>query len=154
MTWGGFMYTWIDNYVIGLGETYNTYDIYELYNLLQIKIEKLDKDNILLQGNESIYYRDYFGLEIVFLRNDLNYEYEKFILAHELGHAIIHTDIYTAAFNKDLINIGKYEKQAHYFALKLLNIDLSTEEFDGLTIEQIAGILKLPKNCLENVRDI
>lgn len=99
------MYTWIDNYVIGLGETYNTCDIYELYSLLQIKIEKLDKDNILLQGNESIYYRDYFGLEIVFLRNDLNYEYEKFILAHELGHALIHTDIYTAAFNKDLMDL-------------------------------------------------
>lgn len=150
MTWGGFMYTWIDDYVMGLSETYNTYDIYELYNLLQIKIEKLDKDNILLQGNESIYYRDYFGLEIVFVRDDLNYEYEKFILAHELGHAIIHTDIYIAAFNKDLINIGKYEKQAHYFALKLLKIDLSTEEFDGLTIEQIAGILQLPKDCLES----
>lgn len=148
------MYTWIDNYVIGLGEIYNTYDIYELYNLLQIKIERLDKDNILLQDNESIYYRDYLGLEIVFLRNDLNYEYEKFILAHELGHAIIHIDMYTAAFNKDLINIGKYEKQANYFALKLLRINLSVGEFDGLTIEQIAAILNLPKDCLENVRGI
>lgn len=148
------MYTWIDNYVIGLAETYSTYDIHELYNFLQIEIKKLDKGNILLQGNESIYCRDYFGLEVVFLRNDLNYEYEKFILAHELGHAIIHTDIYTAAFNKDLINTGKYEKQAHYFALKLLNINLSVEDFDGFTLEQIASTLNLPKNCLENIRDI
>lgn len=147
------MYGWIDNYVIGLVETYDTCDIYELYNCLEIKVRRLDDSNILLQDNESIYYRDYLGLEVVFIKSDLTLEYEKFVLAHELGHAIIHTDIYTAAFNKNLINTGKYEKQAHYFALKLLglNNNLSVEDFKGFTLDQIASSLNLPKDILESI---
>ncbi|MCC5427834.1 ImmA/IrrE family metallo-endopeptidase, partial [Clostridium botulinum] len=81
---------WIDNILDGLKDTYDT-NIYELYDYLEIKMIKLEPSNILLRGNESLYNRNYFGNEIVLIRNDLNLEYEKFILAHELGHALLHT---------------------------------------------------------------
>ncbi|RHW62696.1 ImmA/IrrE family metallo-endopeptidase [Clostridium botulinum] len=141
------MYSWINNIIEGIKDTYNITNIHELYDYLEIKIIKLEPSNILLRGNESIYNRNYFGNEIILIRNDLNLEYEKFILAHELGHALLHTETYKAAFNKDLINCGKLEKQANYFAFKLLNLDMDPIQFEGFTIEQIASSLYLPTKC-------
>lgn len=140
---------WIDTYIDGLIELCNSSDIYEIYNNFSININKLDKDSFILQGNDSVYIRDYFENELVFIRNDLSYKYTKFILAHELGHAMLHTEVNEAAYNSNLINKGKLEKQADYFALKLLNIKLDPIEFMDLSIEQIASSLELPSKCLE-----
>ncbi len=103
--------SWIDEYINGTIEYCNSKDIFEIYDTLNIKIKKLKKDNVLLQEDEAIYYRSYFGVEIVFIRDDLDYQYEKFVLAHELEHAILHIKTYTAAFNKNLLNKGKLERQ-------------------------------------------
>ncbi|WP_097026142.1 ImmA/IrrE family metallo-endopeptidase [Clostridium peptidivorans] len=140
------MYLWIHNTISGLQDIYNTSNIYDLYGYLEIEIIELDSSNILLRKNEAFYNRDYFGNEVVFIRNDLNQQYKKFVLAHELGHSLLHTHIYEAAFNKELLNIGKLERQANYFAFKLLNIDLDPIQFEGFTIEQIASSLYIPKS--------
>ncbi|HBN06474.1 MAG TPA: PTS N-acetylglucosamine transporter subunit IIABC, partial [Bacteroidales bacterium] len=142
------MYPWIDNTILGLRESYKTDNVYELYDLLDIQIIKLEPNNILLDNNEAFYYRNYFKNEIVFIRNDLQRDFEKFVLAHELGHALLHTDSYEAAFNKSLLNTGKLEKQANYFAFKLLDIELDPTDFEGFTIEQIASSLYLPINIV------
>ncbi|MBY6797110.1 ImmA/IrrE family metallo-endopeptidase [Clostridium botulinum] len=142
---------WIDNILDGLKDTYDTNNIYELYDYLEIKIIKLEPSNILLRGNESLYNRNYFGNEIVLIRNDLNLEYERFILANELGHALLHVQTYKAAFNKNLINYGKLEKQANYFAFKLLNLELNPIEFEGFTINQIASCLEVPYESLKQL---
>lgn len=141
-------YLWIDDYITGLFDLYSTKDISELYHCLEIQIVKLPKDNLLLQGNESVYQRDYFDREIVYIRNDLDFKYEKFILAHELGHAILHTEIYSAAFNKQLLNKGKFEKQANYFAFKLLDIEINSTDFEGFTLEQVCSYLHINNKCL------
>jgi len=145
------MYTWIDNYVRGIVEICDTTNIYDIYDTFNISVVKLDINNVLLRNNEAFYYRYFDGKEIVFIRNDLNIEYEKFILAHELGHAILHTSVYHAAFNKNLINTGKLEKQANYFAVKLLNLDFYEIEYEGFTIEQIASTLSLPVDYIKNI---
>lgn len=141
------MYSWINNILLGLKDTHITTNIYELYDSLEIELIKLESNNILLRGNESFYHRNFFDKEVVFIRNDLQREYEKFILAHELGHALLHTNTYEAAFNKDLINTGKLEKQANYFAFKLLGYNLDPISFEGFTIEQIASSLYLNPKC-------
>lgn len=61
----------------------------------------------------------------------------------------MHIEIITAAFNKDLINRGKLEKQADYFALKLLNIEINNIDFESYTMEQIAGALYVSEKSLE-----
>jgi len=142
-------YDWINDCILGLIELYNTRDINELYDCLDIKIVKLQKNNILLQEREAFYHRNYFNEEVVFIRDDLDYQYEKFILAHELGHALLHTEVYTAAFNKNLLNKGKLEKQANYFALNLLNVDIDSIHFKGYTIEQISKTLYVSEESLK-----
>lgn len=139
---------WIDDIIVGLIEICNTDNIYELYNYLDIQIIKLNENNILLRGNDGFYQRNYFNQEVVCIREGLDYKYEKFLLAHELGHAILHTKIHAAAFNSNLINSGKFEKQATYFALKLLDVYIDLIDFEGLNMEQISKALHVPKDCL------
>lgn len=147
------MYEWIDDILEGIKDTYNVNDIKEIYDSFDIEIIKLEPGNVLLKGNESFYYRSFFNKEVVFIRNDLHEVYKKFILAHEFGHALLHTDVYKAAFNKNLLNIGKLEKQANYFAFKLLDFNLDPINFEGFTIEQISSSLYLPKECFKSVAD-
>lgn|SRR5690554_1817067 len=142
-------YSWIYDYVDGIIEYCNSRDIHDIYDALSIEIVKLNKNNILLQGCEALYQRNYFDEEIVFIRNDLPYKYEKFVLAHELGHAVLHTEIYTATFNKNLLNKGKLEKQAHYFALRLLKIEIDDIDFEGYTIEQVSKALYVSEDALK-----
>ena len=40
---------WLDNILEGLIDTYDTNDIYELYDYLEIKLIKLEPNNILLK---------------------------------------------------------------------------------------------------------
>lgn len=143
--------TWIDEYVDGVIHHCYSRDIFEIYSTLNINIKRIDKDDYLLQGNEALYIRSYFGLEVVFIRDDLPYKYEKFILAHELGHALLHTEVSKAAYNSKLINKGKLEKQADYFAIKLLDVNLDEIYYEGFAIEQIAKDLCITEESLSYI---
>lgn len=145
------MNQWIDDCLNGLIDMYETNNVYDLYSFLEIEIVKIPHDNILLQGNEAIYCRSYLDKECVFIREDLDLPYEKFILAHELGHALLHTDINTAAFNSRLINTDKIEMQANYFAIRLLidERDIDYVYLDGMSIEQISSYLGVPKEFIK-----
>jgi len=143
----------IDEIITGVKDFHSTDNIYELYNALEISIKYLDRNNILLQGNDAIYHRSFLNEETIFIRNDLHHKYEEFILAHELGHALLHTSLKTSEFNP-LMNKSKLEKQANYFAVKLLNVELDSIALEGFTIDQIASTLELPMNYIETVREI
>lgn len=140
--------SWIDEYVSSVIEYCNSNDIFDIYSTFNIDIVKINKNDLILKGNEALYIRNYFNTEVVFIRDDLPYQYEKFILAHELGHALLHTEVYTAAFNRNFINNGKLEKQANYFALKLLNIELDSINYEGYTMAQIAKTLYISEESL------
>lgn len=138
---------WINEIIIGLIDTYSTNNPYELCDLLDIKIIKVNPDCLLLSGNDSLYIRDYFDKEVIFIRNDLNSHYEEFYLRHELGHAILHDKV----FNSGICNLGKLERQANYFALKLSNITIDEVELRDMTLYQIASYLKLPYEPLKQL---
>lgn len=146
---GDGMHQWIDHCIYGLMDYYGTNNIYELYANLQIEIVWFPADNIILQGKDAVYYRDFQGREIVYLQEGLKVEYEKFVLSHELGHAILHTDLLQAAYSQGMMNKGKLERQAHYFAVKLLDITIDPVEHANLSSEQIAGALYVVEDCLE-----
>jgi len=144
---------WIDDIIVGLLEIYGTRDIYEFYDCLEISIVYLDKSNILLQGHDAVYNRSYLDQETVFIKKGLAPEYERFILAHELGHGILHTNMAKSAFSP-LANLDKLEKQANYFAVKLLGVKLDNVALEGFTMEQVASTLELPMKCMEVIKEI
>lgn len=141
---------WIDEIVLGLTDKYNTNNPYELCDELNIRIFKLDPQNKLLKGNHSIYIRDFYGEEVIFIRNGLNEKHELFYLRHELGHAILQPDIHNS-LNNNFLNIDKFEKQADYFALKLSNIQFDAIYMHQMTYEQIASCVEVPPRALKQL---
>lgn len=148
------MYKWIDTVVDNLINEYNSNNIDELLEIFNIQVTKVESANILLRGNDSLYIRDYLGMEIIFIRNDLDIPLEKFILRHEFAHAVLHKDVFAAAFNRKFINKDKCEKQANYFALKLMNIEFDEIQLEGMSIEQIASCVEVPYAPLKQVIDL
>jgi Zn-dependent peptidase ImmA (M78 family) len=139
---------WIDEIV--LVETYGTNDPYELCDLLEIQIINTDANSAILSGYNSVYFRCFHGQEIIYIRNDLNTSHKEFYLRHELGHAILHTHILNS-LNEGLVNIGKNEKQANYFALKLSEIIFDEIELKQFTLEQISSSLEIPLVALKQL---
>ncbi|MBS5305789.1 ImmA/IrrE family metallo-endopeptidase [Clostridium sp.] len=138
---------WINEVVDGLLDTYKTNNPYELCRHLKIQILRVVSNNPLLCHKDSVYYRNYFEKEIIFIRDDLYGYNEEFILRHELGHALLHTDISNSKFT----NISKLDKQANYFALCLTGIKLDILEMEGLTLKQIASCINVPYEPLSQL---
>lgn len=141
---------WIDYYVNGLKEIVDSEDVYIILSFLDIELIKLDKNSNLLKNREAFYSRNFNNTETVFIRNDLDREYEKFLIAHEIGHAILHTKVKEAAY-KNTINDDKYECHADYFAVKLLDKSIDPAYFEGYTADSIAKSLHISKGAVEYV---
>lgn len=141
--------TWIDNYVEGIEEYCSSRDPVEICRSLDILICHIDPNSFLLRNTEAIYFRSYLAQEIIFIGNDLPYPYEKYVLAHELGHAILHPDIDTAAYSNRLLSKGKLERQANYFATRLLDIKINSSAFEGYSVEEIAKELYVAESSIE-----
>lgn len=134
---------WIDSIVVGLIELYGTRDVYELCDALEIEIRNVPTSNIMLHGRESHYYRNFDGYEVIFIDETIQDGPKKsFILKHELGHALCNPDIACAAYSNK--NIGKIERQANYFAMKLSNLEFDYVVMYQMTYEQISAYLNLP----------
>lgn len=134
---------WIDSIVIGLIEMYGTRDVYELCDVLEIEVRSAPPSNIMLHGHKSHYYRYFDNSEVIFIDETLQAGPEKdFILKHELGHALCNPDITCAAYSNK--NIGKIERQANYFALKLSNLEFDVVAMYQMTYEQISAYLHIP----------
>ena len=140
--------TWIEESVEGIVEYCNSDNIYEIYSSLGIDIVRVDKEDCILKGNDALYLRNYLDKEVVFIRDDLPGPYERFALGHELGHAVLNVELVTAAYNMKLINKGKLERQADYFALRLLDIDIDKEMYEGYTFKQLASEFYVTEDSL------
>lgn len=145
---------WIDEYVDGVIANYNSNDVYEIYINLDIHIIKVDKNDSVLKRNDAIYIRSFYGIEVVYLRDNLPFQYERFVLSHELGHAILHTEIASAVYSNKLIVKGKLERQADYFAIRLLDIDLDDVGYEGFTSEQISKELCIAEESIFYMNEV
>lgn len=139
---------WIDSIILGLIDSYSTNNVYELCDCLGIEIRYVEPSNIVLDGHEAYYFRNFNNSEIIFISNELDDSLKEFALKHELGHALCHDEL-SAAYS--LTNTGKLEKQANYFAIKLTNIKFDEVYFREMTLEQIASFLELPYEPLKQI---
>lgn len=79
----------IKDIVSGLIETYNTTNPFELCDFLNIKIIQSNLGNEI----KGFFQRTPEEYEIIHINTQLSCNESKYICAHELGHAIMHTDI-------------------------------------------------------------
>jgi Predicted Zn peptidase len=97
------------------------------------------------------YYSTAFGKQFIHLNRKLKGEKLKLTAAHELGHAILHPNTNTPFMRKHTyFSINKFEIEANTFAVNLLipDSELSGYQREGFTVQQIAGIYKMPEELI------
>lgn len=136
---------WIKDIVNGLVEMYGTRDVYELLDNLEVTLIRKK----LFKNEKGSFYRDIFGNEIIFISDDLSDEEEKIVIAHELGHLILHTHLSTSYYTENqLFNKNKLEFEANKFAAELLiSDDINIHEYE--TIHQLACCLGVSEELVK-----
>ena len=137
---------WIKSIVSNLVKKHGTRNVYELIDILGITI--IRKSN---SSKKARFYRNIFNDEYIFLKDGLDEFEERFVLAHELGHAILHKDLPCEYFYHLRANTQKVEIQANYFATELLLDDKTflNEIQDGKSAEQLSMMFGIPAHMLE-----
>lgn len=84
------------------------------------------------------------------MNQNLSYHDKQLVMAHELGHAILHRkeNCYFIR-NKTLLLNSKNEIEANKFAMELLISDEVLLEYQDCTIDQVARSLGYQSNLIE-----
>lgn len=136
----------INDIIIGLIEMYKTKDPFELCDYLKIKIIKSDL-GIEIKG---FFQRTLEGYEIIHINSNLLDADMRYICAHELGHAILHTNLSIGFFIENNLQIkNKFEIQADKFASQLLLPNKLDYECSNMDIEQLSSYLGVPTNLIK-----
>lgn len=119
---------------------YKTRDIYELIDKLDIILLKVSLDPSI-NGMYQYFKRN----KIIYLNDCLDTIMERHVLAHELGHAVLHTKTnITYLESNTFYSKEKIEIAANTFAAELLIDDSLFDEYKQHTIEEMASIENLP----------
>ena len=86
----------------------------------------------------------------IFLSNELEGTERNFVMAHELGHAVLDRkeNCYFIR-NKTLLSISKFERRANLFAAYLLISDDMLLDYKGCTQEYFCKCTGCPKEIIE-----
>ena len=105
----------IRNLVDKIVHKHGTNDPYVLCKKLGILLRQVNLINV--RG----IYQNHFRKKIIYINNTLNPSTKSWVLAHELGHAVLHKNINTVFLyaNADT-SIDKFELEANKFASELL----------------------------------
>lgn len=137
---------WIKNIVNDLVKTYDTRDVYELIKYLNIVLTKKD----LPHPVKGLFFKDNFANEYIFVLNNLSIQEEKIVIAHEIGHSLLHNHLRTNCYiGNQLLNKRKFELQANKFAAELLISDRVDSTLEFMTISQLSCFLDVPEELVK-----
>ena len=130
-----------------LAKKYGTRNPYELCDFLNIPILY---NNL---GNIKGLFQNVSGTPIIHLNNTLSEDELKSVIAHELGHALLHKEFNVCFLNNYTFSItDKYENEANKFAAHLLidDKDLNTfsSGYEYVTIEQLSKHFCVPEEFI------
>ena len=128
-----------------LKRKYGTDDPEEIADYLGVTIIRMPLEDVVAGFYKLLKRRKY-----IFLNSDIDDDvFLRVVLAHELGHAIMHPKGNCAFMkSKTLLLTSRIEKQANIFAAFLLIDDDMLEEFYGYTEEQFCNCTGYPLELL------
>ena len=133
----------VPNIVERTRKKYKTRSPYELADLMGISIHRCELGTI--RGD----YSKKFRIKQIVLNCNLSEKDERFVLAHELGHAIMHENLNTPFLMENtLLSKNKFEKEANTFAIELLVPDTEIIENSDLTLGQLARMTGYAEDIL------
>ena len=131
-------------YVVKLCKKYKTRNIYEIIDNMGIIIHHIN----LGKNTRGMCYTKH-RIRQIFLHNDLE-EWEKhFVIAHELGHLIMHPEHNAPFLQTTFFSRNRYEIEANKFAVELMIPDDIIMEHWDYTIDQWSMLYGLPKEIIE-----
>ena len=89
--------------------------------------------------------------KVIWINSSLNEEERRYVLAHEIGHAVLHPKSSCFFSSVKNINLSKKEYEANLFAAELL-LELTENEksyINGYSINQLASCYKVPTELVE-----
>ncbi|HDR8161904.1 TPA: ImmA/IrrE family metallo-endopeptidase [Bacillus cereus] len=110
------------------------------------------KDIIVLfedLGNTLGFYNTYKRFKFIHINNRIDETIQRFVCAHELGHALLHPKANTPFLrNKTFFSVDRLEIEANTFAVELLLPDEMISEYQdtNLSIQEIAEIYGIPES--------
>lgn len=96
------------------------------------------------------FYQYFQRNNIIYIDETLSDHDKAFVLAHEIGHMILHKKS-NAIFmdSRTQFRTSKYENEANKFAIELLISDESLSEYSSCTIEQLSRIYGYHQKLIE-----
>lgn len=96
------------------------------------------------------FYQYFQRNNIIYIDETLSKHDKAFVLAHEIGHMILHKKS-NAIFmdSRTQFRTSKYENEANKFAIELLISDESLSEYSDCTIEQLSQIYGYHQKLIE-----
>lgn len=98
-------------------------------------------------GNTLGFYNTYKRIKFIHINNQIDETTQRFVCAHELGHAVLHPKANTPFLrNQTFFSVDRLEIEANTFAVELLLTDemISTYEDTRLSIQEVAEIHGVP----------
>ena len=137
------MKEYIKEKVNSLVKKHGTRDLLELLDAMNIIIVSKPMDDSI-HG----FYCNIIRNQIICVNDKLSDEHKKCVIAHELGHAILHKNLNVAFLSCNTFYcIDKFELEANIFATELLITDEMLIDFK--TIDESSKTLGIPKNLVE-----
>ncbi|WP_017435104.1 ImmA/IrrE family metallo-endopeptidase [Saccharococcus caldoxylosilyticus] len=102
-------------------------------------------------GNTLGFYSSYKRIQFIHLNNQLDEMMQRFVCAHELGHAVLHPKSNTPFLRANtLFSVEKLEVEANTFAVELLLPDDIITQYQNtdLTIYDVAEIHSVPRQLV------
>lgn len=116
-------------------------DLNDIISYLNIKIKRTNIKSFYCQLKDK---------KIIYLDKSLSDDIVPFVLAHELGHAVLHKEeIYH--YSPLSINKTSTEREADYFAFKILG--KSIDPTLDYTISQYASLLAVSEDTIRYIVD-
>lgn len=128
-----------------LTKKYGTNDPFEISDYLNVTIIREPLDDL------AGFYKLLKRRKYIFLNSDIEDEaFLRVVLAHELGHAILHPRENCAFIkSRTLLLTSRIEMQANAFAAYLLIDNKTLIEYSGYTQDQFCSSLGYPKELIE-----
>lgn len=122
--------------------TVGTNDVNDIATFLNIEVNK--------NGSETFCYRLSNNKKIIVLDKNIPDELTDFVLAHELGHAVLH-DTEIEYYSPLAVDKTQTEREADYFAFLLLEKEI--DPAFNYTLTQYANLLGTNEEVIKYVLD-
>lgn len=116
--------------------------------------ELIDAMGIILQYGENMervrgFYLYANRIKLICVGNGLPEHIERFVISHELGHAVMHKQSSAPFLQSTFLSLDKMEIEANKFAAELVIPDEEIMEHWEYTIDEWAMFYGLPREVVE-----